>query len=69
MSDPKIVLVANDVVPGMGLPVAAPGLRAYGLAEGLRHHGLRGGDRGGPRRPAVAPCPTASPPRCRRAPS
>ena len=40
MSDRKVVLVANDVVPGMGLPVAAPGLRAYGLAEGLRHHGF-----------------------------
>ncbi|MFH1330806.1 MAG: hypothetical protein ABIJ48_09190 [Actinomycetota bacterium] len=40
MNDPQIVVVANDVVPGMGLPVAAPGLRAYGLAEGLRHHGF-----------------------------
>ena len=40
MSDPKVVLVANDVVPGMGLPVAAPGLRVHGLAAGLRHHGF-----------------------------
>ncbi len=29
-------MLANDVVPGMGMPVAAPGLRAWGLAEGLR---------------------------------
>ena len=40
MSDPKVVLVANDVVPGMGLPVAAPGLRVFGLGEGLRRHGF-----------------------------
>ena len=39
MSEPTVILVANDVVPGMGLPVAAPGLRAYGLAAGLRRHG------------------------------
>lgn len=32
-------MLANDVVPGMGLPVAAPGLRAWGLAIGLREHG------------------------------
>ena len=40
MSDPKVVLVANDVVPGMGLPVAAPGLRVFGLGEGLCRHGF-----------------------------
>ena len=40
MDGPRIVLVANDVVPGMGLPVAAPGLRVHGLAEGMRHHGF-----------------------------
>lgn len=39
MSEPAVILVANDVVPGMGLPVAAPGLRAFGLAAGLRHQG------------------------------
>lgn len=32
--------MSNDVVPGLGVPVAAPGLRAYGLAEGLRSHGF-----------------------------
>lgn len=40
MARPKVILVANDVVPGMGLPVAAPGLRAFGLAAGLREHGF-----------------------------
>ncbi len=35
----EIVVFSNDVVPGMGLPVAAPGLRAWGLALGLRRHG------------------------------
>lgn len=37
----EIVVLSNDVVPGMGLPVAAPGLRAWGLAKGLRAHGYR----------------------------
>jgi hypothetical protein len=37
----SVVVLANDVVPGMGLPVAAPGLRAWGLATGLRAHGYR----------------------------
>lgn len=40
MARPKVILVANDVVPGMGLPVAAPGLRAFGLATGLRSFGF-----------------------------
>jgi hypothetical protein len=31
--------VANDVVPGCGLPVAAPGLRVYGLAAGMAARG------------------------------
>ncbi len=35
----RIAILSNDVVPGMGLPVAAPGLRAWGMAEGLRAHG------------------------------
>lgn len=35
----KIAILANDVVPGLSLPVAAPGIRAWGLAEGLRAHG------------------------------
>ncbi len=34
------LVVANDVTTGFGLPVAAPGLRAAGLAEGLRANGL-----------------------------
>lgn len=40
MARPKVILVANDVVPGMGMPVAAPGLRVFGLAAGLRGHGF-----------------------------
>lgn len=39
MSSSHILIVANDVVPGMGMPVAAPGLRAWGIASGLRAHG------------------------------
>ena len=35
----RIVVISNDVVPGFDVPVAAPGLRAAGLAEGLRSHG------------------------------
>ena len=35
----KIVVISNDVTPGFAVPVAAPGLRAAGLAEGLRAHG------------------------------
>ena len=41
MSNGEIVVVSNDVVPGMALPVAAPGLRAWGVAAGLRAHGHR----------------------------
>ncbi|GII97636.1 glycosyltransferase involved in cell wall biosynthesis [Sediminihabitans luteus] len=35
----RVVVFSNDVVPGMAMPVAAPGLRAWGLAQGLRAHG------------------------------
>lgn len=35
----RVIILANDVVPGSGLPVAAPGLRAHGLATGLRSLG------------------------------
>jgi len=35
----RTIVISNDVVPGFGVPVAAPGLRAAGLAEGLRAHG------------------------------
>jgi hypothetical protein len=41
MSSDEVVVVANDVIPGMSLPVASPGLRAWGLARGLREHGHR----------------------------
>jgi hypothetical protein len=41
MRNDEIVVVANDVVPGMSLPVASPGLRAWGLAGGLRRRGRR----------------------------
>ena len=36
----KCIVLSNDIVPGMGMPVAAPGLRAHGIAEGLRAHGI-----------------------------
>ena len=39
MTAPNVVIVSNDIVPGMGMPVAAPGLRAWGLALGLGAHG------------------------------
>jgi glycosyltransferase involved in cell wall biosynthesis len=35
----RVAVVSNDLVPEMGTPVAAPGLRASGLAAGLRAHG------------------------------
>jgi hypothetical protein len=35
----KIAILSNDLIPGMGLPVAAPGIRAWGLALGLRELG------------------------------
>ena len=35
-----VYILSNDVVPGMGLTVSAPGLRSRGLALGLRHHGF-----------------------------
>jgi hypothetical protein len=36
----KVFVLSNDVVPSLGMPVAAPGLRAFGLAEGLRSNGI-----------------------------
>jgi hypothetical protein len=36
----QVFVISNDVVPGFGMPVAAPGLRAFGLAEGLRANGV-----------------------------
>lgn len=36
----KVFVISNDVVPGLGMPVAAPGLRAFGLAAGLRANGF-----------------------------
>jgi hypothetical protein len=38
-SRPRIIFVSNDIVPGCGLPVAAPGLRVHGLAAGMAAHG------------------------------
>ena len=35
----RVIVLSNDVVPGCGVPVAAPGLRAHGLAVGLRSLG------------------------------
>ena len=39
MKRDHIVILGNDVVPKMAMPAAAPGLRAWGLAQGLRAHG------------------------------
>jgi hypothetical protein len=36
----RAVVISNDVVPDQGGLVAAPGLRAHGLASGLRAHGI-----------------------------
>lgn len=36
----RVLVISNDVTPGFGVPVAAPGLRSAGLAEGLRAHGF-----------------------------
>lgn len=36
-----VFVVSNDIVPSLGMPVAAPGLRAFGLAEGLRANGFK----------------------------
>lgn len=36
----RVLVISNDVIPGFGVPVAAPGLRAAGVAEGLRSHGM-----------------------------
>jgi glycosyltransferase involved in cell wall biosynthesis len=36
----RVFILSNDVVPSLGMPVAAPGLRAFGLAEGLRANGV-----------------------------
>jgi hypothetical protein len=32
----RVVILSKDVIPGMGVPVAAPGLRTWGMALGLR---------------------------------
>lgn len=36
----RVIILSNDIVPGMGMPVAAPGLRAFGLATGLESAGF-----------------------------
>ena len=38
-SGDRVFIISNDIVPSLGMPVAAPGLRAFGLAEGLRANG------------------------------
>ena len=40
-AEQQVFILSNDIVPGLGMPVAAPGLRAFGLAEGLRANGLK----------------------------
>ena len=35
----RVLIISNDVISGFGVPVAAPGLRAMGLAAGLTAHG------------------------------
>ena len=35
----RVLVISNDVTPGFGVPVAAPGIRAAGLVDGLRAHG------------------------------
>ena len=40
-SSMKVFIISNDIVPSLGMPVAAPGLRAFGLAEGLRANGAK----------------------------
>jgi glycosyltransferase involved in cell wall biosynthesis len=37
----RVFIISNDIVPSLGMPVAAPGLRAFGLAEGLRANGAQ----------------------------
>lgn len=37
----RVIVISNDIVPSLGMPVAAPGLRAFALAEGLRAHGVK----------------------------
>jgi hypothetical protein len=36
----KVFVLSNDVVPSLGMPVAAPGLRVFGISEGLRANGV-----------------------------
>ena len=31
----KVFIISNDIVPGLGMPVAAPGLRSFGVGGGL----------------------------------
>ncbi len=40
MNAKAIYVLANDIVPGSSMPVAAPGLRASGLVDGLVANGL-----------------------------
>jgi hypothetical protein len=40
-SGQQVFILSNDIVPNLAMPVAAPGLRAFGLAEGLRANGVK----------------------------
>lgn len=40
MTPRRVIFVSNDVVPGSGVPVAAPGLRVHGLAAGVAARGV-----------------------------
>jgi hypothetical protein len=35
-----VYLLANDIPPGLSMPVAAPGLRVWGMAAGLKDQGI-----------------------------
>ncbi|MEE9416890.1 MAG: hypothetical protein V3V01_16535, partial [Acidimicrobiales bacterium] len=39
MTGRRVFVISNDVVPGSAMPIAAPGLRAHGLASGLASNG------------------------------
>ena len=39
-SGKNVFVLSNDVVPSLGMPVAAPGLRVFGISEGLRANGV-----------------------------
>ena len=42
----RVFVISNDIVPSLGMPVAAPGLRVVRARRGLARPRLRGQDRG-----------------------